>query len=300
MSKKGDITDKLVLTILSTLIPLIIFGLYKNGYTLYKKELITFINMTKPLIIILMGLCGTILGTLIREKKNKRNIKDVLNNNKLLIIESLIICMLLPIKSSPIIVFIILFTMGLWFYKLDINKVALFYIFIKLINNIIGLGNFENIYESNTILYYNTLDKFLGFTKGGICSTNTLLIIFSLIFLSNNKLYKKEIAITSIVSYISLVILLCIFKNNYTNILPTIFGYNTLFTFVYVSPSLTSSSYTDKGKILFGLINGILTFIIGLFIPYSAACISTFITSCMRKKIDRIFIKNNITKYIKK
>ena len=69
MSKKG-ISQRLYFTTFLCLIPLILFGLYKNGLQLYKKDLITPILTLKPLIIIAMSLAGSFIGTIIREFKS--------------------------------------------------------------------------------------------------------------------------------------------------------------------------------------------------------------------------------------
>ena len=293
MSKKG-ISQRLYFTTFLCLIPLILFGLYKNGLQLYRKDLITPILMLKPLIIIAMSLAGSFIGTTIREFKSKnKDIHKILNNNKIIFLESIIIALLMPINSSPIILFIAMIIMSLFFRRFELNRIALFYIGLEVINKIFGMNSFENLYEVSSIVKYNTLDMFLGFASGGICSTSVLLILISLFILMNNKIYKREIPVSSIITYVILVSVFNMIKGDYVNILPTIFSYNVLFIYVFVAPNLYSSSYTEKGKVLSGVVIGVLTFILSFFTYYGSAIIACFIVSILRNILDKPFILKN-------
>ena len=293
MSKKG-ISQRLYFTTFLCLIPLILFGLYKNGLQLYKKDLITPILMLKPLIIIAMSLAGSFIGTIIREFKNKnKDIHKILNNNKIIFLESIIIALLMPINSSPIILFIAMIIMSLFFRRFELNRIALFYIGLEVINKIFGMNSFENLYEVSSMVKYNTIDMFLGFASGGICSTSVLLILIALFVLMNNKIYKREIPVSSIITYVILVSVFNMIKGDYVNILPTIFSYNVLFIYVFVAPNLYSSSYTEKGKVLSGVVIGVLTFILSFFTYYGSAIIACFIVSILRNVLDKPFILKN-------
>lgn len=293
MSKKG-ISQRLYFTTFLCLIPLILFGLYKNGLQLYKKDLITPILMLKPLIIIAMSLAGSFIGTIIREFKNKnKDIHKILNNNKIIFLESIIIALLMPINSSPIFLFIAMIIMSLFFRRFELNRIALFYIGLEVINKIFGMNSFENLYEVSSMVKYNTIDMFLGFASGGICSTSVLLILIALFVLMNNKIYKREIPVSSIITYVILVSVFNMIKGDYVNILPTIFSYNVLFIYVFVAPNLYSSSYTEKGKVLSGVVIGVLTFILSFFTYYGSAIIACFIVSILRNILDKPFILKN-------
>ena len=271
------------------LIPLLMFGLYKNGYILYKKDYINTARAIKPLVLALMSLAGAFLGTFIRERKVK-DIKKILNKNKIIYLEAIIVSFLMPINSSPIILFIVMFVMGKWFRTFEINRIAVFFILIEVINKMLGLSSFLNLYEEYGEAVYNGFDLFLGFSTGGICSTSALLVLTSFLVLSTNRLYKKEIALTSIIVYSVFTIVYYMATKNYEVIFPRLFGYNTLFTFVFVAPNLYSSSYTDKGKSLMGLLIGVITFILSFIFPYNNAILAVLITSLFKKQIDKPFL----------
>ena len=48
--------NSLVIQNISLLIPLIIYAIYKNGYLIYQKELISIISIFKPLYLVLISI----------------------------------------------------------------------------------------------------------------------------------------------------------------------------------------------------------------------------------------------------
>ena len=273
------------------LLPLIIFGFYKNGIQLYDKGYVDFIGMFKPLILILMSICGSVVGNILRDyKRNGKVTKEVLTNIKRGIIESTLLAMVLPIKSSPIIIFLITLIFGLTFEKSKLNRIALMYIIIQGLNTLLRLNSFSNQYEVNTVLNYDGFDLFLGWGLGGICSTSVLLMIIALIFLSFNKLYKKDMAYASLITFIFLGTVPSMISGNYTEILNYIFGYNIIFVLIFIAPNLYSSSYTIKGQILSGIVIGVLTYFISILTPYNAAMLSVLIVNPLKGIFDRLFV----------
>lgn len=273
------------------LLPLILYGLYKNGIELYQKGLVDILNMLKPFIMLFISIAGSLLGGILREaSKTKKFDFSILNKCKTDIIEAILVVSILPIKTSPIIIFLTTLIFSLVLNRIKINRIALMYIIIESINVLCGLNSFNNAYETNTILNYDGLDLFLGLGKGGIFSTSILFITTGLIFLSFNKLYKRELVYSSIGSFLTLSLIYYTIKSAYTEILPYIFGYNILFILVFIAPNLYSSSYTVKGQIVSGFLIGILTFILSFFTPYTSGILGVLIVSFLSNFIDRVFV----------
>lgn len=273
------------------LFPLIIFGLFKNGILLYNKNLVNFITMLKPLLILLMSISGAFVGSILREYKKTRkfNLK-MINKTKTNVIEALLVACILPLKSSPLVVFGVTFLMSLFLNKLKFNRIAFMYIVIESINVLFKLNVFENIYESSTILNYDGLDLFFGMGVGGIFSSSILLIAIGLIFLCFNKLYKREIVFSSLLVFLILGIIPLMINGDYNSICPYIFGYNILFILVFILPNLYSSSYTLKGQIASGILVGILTYTLSFITPYTACILAVLIVSVLSGVIDRLFV----------
>lgn len=164
------------------------------------------------------------------------------------------------------------------------------YIIIEGINVLLKLNVFANVYELNTVLNYDGLDLLWGLGSGGIFSTSILFVLIGFIFLCFNKLYKKEMVISSLVIFLILGVVPFMFKGDYNSIFPYIFGYNILFVLVFILPNLYSSSYTVKGQVLSGFLAGILTYALSFLTPYTAAILAVLIVSIISGIIDRIFI----------
>ena len=79
-------------------------------------------------------------------------------------------------------------------------------------------------------------------------------------------------------------------STSYGEIFKTLCGYNAMFGFVFVAPILKYSAYTTKGKVLSGILIGILTYFIILLVPYAACMISIIIVNLLTPIIDRIFV----------
>lgn len=273
------------------LLPLIIFGFYKNGIQLYNKGFVDVIGMFKPLILISMSVCGTVVGKVLRNYRKEGVIsKKTLERCKGRIIESLLLAMVLPINSSPIVIFLITFLSAFFLENSKFNRIALLYIVIQGINVVLGLDSFSNQYETSTILNYDGADLFLGMGVGGICSTSILLILIGLVVLSFNTLYKKDMVFASLITFIILGCVPSMIGGDYHQIFNLIFGYNIFFILIFIAPNLYSSSYTVKGQILSGIIIGVLTYLLTFVTPFNAAMLSVLIVNPLKGIIDRLFV----------
>lgn len=289
--KKRSLNTRLYLMYFIALVPLLLFGLYKNGILLYKKGLVDGITSLKVPIVIAMGIIGAFLGALLREKKKGKTVDvGILNKCKVDVLEAILVVAILPLKSSPIVVFLVTFIFSIFHKKISINRIALMYIVIEGINVLFGLNTFTNAYELSTAANYDGIDLFFGLGSGGICSTSILLILLALLFLSFCKLYKREVAYSSLLAFLALSIGSFMILGKYTEIFPLIFGYNIFFSLVFIAPNLYSSSYTVKGQIMSGILIGILTFIISFFAPYAAVILAIAFVSLINGIIDRIFV----------
>lgn len=291
MIKKRALTTRLYTMIGIALLPLLCYGFYKNGISLYTKGYVDFLGMLKPLIIVAMAISGSVVGTILREFKNNKSIsQNIINKCKSGIIESFILSLVLPLSTSPIILFMVTFIFSLLFYYLKVNKIALMYLIMQGINYVLGLNSFQNPYELSTVLNYDGSDLFFGLGVGGVASTSVIILVVALIFLSFNKLYKKDMVYSAIVTFLFLGIVPCLVTGNYGDIFPLIFGYNILYTFIMVAPNIYSTSYTSKGQVLSGIILGIVTYFLAIFTPYNAAMLACLLIGFIKGICDRLFV----------
>lgn len=288
---KQKLNTRLYAMYLIAFVPLILYGLYKNGIELYKMNLVGIFAMLKPIIILFMSLSGAALGGLFREyKKDKKIDFETLKKCKGDIVEAVLIAAILPLASSPLVVLPVSFASSFFLNKLKINRVCLEYLAIEGLNVLFGLNTFANAYEATRVLNYDAIDLFFGLGPGGIFATSILFISIGLLFLSFNKLYKKETVYAGIIAFVIATTIPAIISGNYVEIMPRLFGYNALFSIVFIAPNLYSSSYTVKGQIASGALIGILTVLLYYITPYTAVIIAILFVSLTKNVIDRFFV----------
>lgn len=294
MNKSNNSIKRITLTYIISLLPLILFGFYKNGISLYIKKYINILEMFKPLVIILLGfLIGAIVNVIYEKKinKNKDNIKDIIFSSLHPIYGILIGC-ISSINTNIILFSLVTFIILLiskFTKNTKINYITLTSLIIFFIMNISGKFSFLNIYEASNKFNMNALDYMLGKGSGGIITTNILLLIISFIILYNSKIYKRVIPIYSSIVFSILTIIYCFINKDIGNIMNMLFTNNILFNFVYISTDPISSSYTKIGSSIYGILVGILTFIFYLINPALSSLGGILILSIFNSLIDLKF-----------
>ena len=293
MIKSNNSIKKITITYLISLIPLILFGLYKNGISLYIKGYIGMLEMFKPLLLLLLGSIIGISVNIIYEKyikKSKNNLIDIIFSSFHPIYGILISCIssintniILLNISTAIILFISKFI------NLKINLISLTSLIIFFIMNIANKFSFLNIYESSNNFKMDAIDYLFGKGSGGIFTTSILLLIISFIILYNSKVYKKNIPILSTITFTILVIIYCIINKDIGNIMNMLFTNGILFSFIYIATDPISSSYTKIGTNIYSIVVGVLTFIFYLINPALSSLGGILIASIFNSLIDLKF-----------
>lgn len=275
--KSNNSIFKTIINYYIALIPLILYGLYKNGIFLYNKGLVNFFGMLKPLIICLISL---ILSYFIEYLflKDKNKIK-----NSFLPLYGLLIIMMLPNLSYLLYLIIILISniilKLLMKLKISINKIAL--VKLLMVGLLILLNNYsyQNIYETSKVLNYSFIDIFTGYNIGGICSNNILFILYAYLFLGIDKTYKKEIPFYILISYFSLKIIYALITSDTSIIVNSLLNSNLIFGIIFISSLNDSSPLRLKHQIIYGCVVGILTFILDFITINESIYISILIMS---------------------
>lgn len=288
---------KLILNYLIALVPLFIYGYYKNYLLVYNRKLISFNNLFRPLLIligsILIFALVEIIFTLI--KKEKVTLEKFLSFS---LIYTLIIILLLPYNFNTFIYFIVL-TMMLIIQKLislkkiPLNLVAVTTLLLLFSFKYIGNYSYANIYETTKNISYNLFNSFFGRTIGSYGTTNIFLILIGYLFLLTNPLFKKEIPITTIISFIIIGLIFSLTKIfPFMNLVSYLVESNFIFGTIYILPLSFYSPYTMEGNIIFAIIAGILSFIFMYFISSVIGSIIAIIcTSSLVGVIDFIVLK---------
>ena len=274
---------------------LILFGIFKNSITPYIHKNVDLIGMLKPIVFIFMGLFGTVLGIVLRDiKKSRTQLKDILSESKHMFLETLFFVSIIPISSNPVIIFFLTLLWARFIYKIKINNVALVGIILFGLNFILKSNIYQNSREIFLSNNYGTMDMFFGMNVGGLFATNIFIIIIALIIFSFDKVYKKEVVFSAMLAFVGLSLAMSIFNGNYESILLNLYSCNILFIFVFILPDLNSSCYTRGGKVVSGLIAGVLTCILLPAINYAAPLVSVLVVSTIKKSIDKFFLNKSL------
>lgn len=286
--KAKDNIKSINLNIFIALLPLLFTGFYKNGLKLYMNNLVSVYGLFKPLLFDIIGLLCGIIVNIIYNRIKKSNNKIF---NDFYPLYGLLIASVISINTN-----IVLFTTSTFVLLLiskllnnnKINIIAFTSLIIIFISNLLGQFTYLNLYEQKNTLTLNSLDYLIGRGSGGINTTYILVLIISLIVLSVNRYYKKEIPLYSSITFISCLTFYLIFTNKIGTILDNIFTNGILFSYIFIAPEFLTSSYTKKGKIIYSIIIGVVTFILYLFYPPLSALGGIIIASLCHRIIDKL------------
>lgn len=275
------------------LIPLLLYGFYKNIYIVYKRGLISSTVVTKSIFCLIIVITVPIVIDIIYSKIKKEKIINYINNSYSLVY-SLIYYLIMPPRFNFIIFFIGLLLTQI-ISKIQIKFNINFICLIKLLIIILLSKNaiYPNIYESTKDIYYNLFDSFFGRTIGSFGTTNIFLILLSYAFLSLTNHYKKEIPLIATISFFVFGISYYIItKDSGFKIFNDFITTNFIFCVVFISTISFYSPYTNLGKYIYSILLGALSFIALKFISiYEGVLIVILILSIIVKPIDDAVLK---------
>lgn len=267
---------KIISYLYISIIPLLIFGFYKNGIKGYDG-----IFILHPLILDLIGFASGALVSINLEKKKPLTSFYPFYG---LLSASLVF------PNTSIIVFGLICFISLFIYKKinknNVNIVCVIALIVILISNFYETSYLNLVINSNTNL--DGLDYLLGKGSAGLNASCTLLSLASYLYLSTKAFYKREIPLYSFLTYSILMVIYLSFIGDINSLFVRLLSNGTIFSLVFVSTMGTTSSYTKRGRICYALILGILMFILSFSFPSLAVISAIFLVSIMHKYIDKL------------
>ena len=267
---------KIISYLYISIIPLLIFGFYKNGIKSYDG-----IYILHPLILDLVGFASGALVSIILEKKKPLTSFYPFYG---------ILSASLVFPNTSIIVFGLICFISLFIYKKinknNVNIVCVIALIVILISNFYETSYLNLVINSNTNL--DGLDYLLGKGSAGLNASCTLLSLASYLYLSTKAFYKREIPLYSFLTYSILMVIYLSFIGDINSLFVRLLSNGTIFSLVFVSTMGTTSSYTKRGRICYALILGILLFILSFSFPSLAVISAIFLVSIMHKYIDKL------------
>ncbi len=273
-------TRKMMSRFSYALIPIIIFGFYKNGILPYIENEISILEMFKPLIFILLGGISTYITELICVRYILRKKNEEFDNymeNSYSTLPGILLSLILPL-DTPIwllllggvvtIVFGRMLSGG--FGKNIFNPTLIGKIFVVTIYSS-AIVLYENMGTYETLLSpYNIKDYLLGFIPGSIGETSALLCIAAYIYLAFKRVIKKKIPVI----YVATVFILTWIIGRINGLgvwypLYQILSGGLLFAAVFIATDPVTSPVTPIGQFLYAVCLGILTVFFRYLTPSS-------------------------------
>ena len=262
------------------LIPLMIFGFYKNGILLYQNELISFGDLIIPLYFYFISV---IIGFVVA--------KIYHCSWQEMVLFALILSCSVSINTNmliyPILLFASLFISKYLSEKVCFNTLALsrlMLVFALLMQSY----SYMNVGEKLGVFNYNLFDVFLGYGISGIASGSLFFLIIGFFFLLFLRFYKKMIPLFASLSYL-FVLFLVFFITKQSDYLTFLCNGTVYFGFIFIGAHLYTSPDTKKGMIVYGCAIGLLAGILTLFVPvYEVSYLSIFIVSFFIPLINRV------------
>lgn len=325
--KSKNTTNKMMLNLLVSLIPIIVFTVYKNGVLPYQAGKIEFVYILYPLLFILLPalvsfLIETIYAIIFLKKRNKDIFKYIKSSYSFF--PGLFLGLILPINMP---IWIVLLGAGIaslskmifggfgknWFNPALVGYLFIFIFFTSyfqinggylnklevdtiststpLTNSIVveGIGDYDSLVKP----YGSLVNFFTGMIPGSIGETSALLCLVAFIYLTITGVIKWKIPIV----YVLTVFFATFLIGNINNLgiwypLFQILSGGLMFGAVFMATDPVTSPTTTQGQILYGLFLGILTVGIRYLSPLpEGVFISILVMNIFVKVLDTIGYK---------
>ena len=320
--KSKDTTTKIMIRLLLSLLPLILFSFYKNGIVPFINDKVGILGLFYPLIFIFIGILSSFIFELLYALIFKRkNIKDYIKESYS-IFPGLFLAMILPINTPIYVLLIGVFVAILskisfgGFGKNLFNPALIGYLFVVLVFSAnFSRETYFNVYELDTISsatpltnealvtgigtydelvkpYGSLADFFVGTIPGSLAETSALLCLLGFIYLTVTKTIKWKIP----VAYISTVFLSTYVIGTYLEQslyypLFHILSGGLMFGAIYMATDPVTSCVTPIGQILQGIFLGIIT-VFFRFIGTEGVAFSILIMNLFVPLLDNIGSKS--------
>ena len=250
---KNDLKKNIIKYIIC-LLPLYLYGFYKNGILLYSKDYISFFKIFKIVYLVILSVGAYFLTNKILKKEFKFD---------LTFLSLFLIPLFMPLSINLFVYF------GIVFIFLLFRK---YYNVALLILVLSFFGKFASPMDDTNLYAFSTWDYLWGRNIGGIASTSIVLGVIIAIVLTFTNNYKYLISIFGLLIFSALSIL---FKD-YTFLL----NGNAILTILFIATIPDKSPVLKKNMMIYGLLIGIIGFVfMKVLNPYYGMVLSTAVIS---------------------
>ena len=263
-------------------LPLLLYGLYKNGYLLISNNYISYNTLLKIILYpVISTLMGFILGKIFKKKEKNLLMFGVLcgltapYNFNMIAYFSIVLGVMFLVMNVP--------------NRLKINEPALATVILVTLNMVYNNSAIFNPMEVTSLYKFTLFDLFFGRGASFIYTSSIFFLIISYFILSNIKTYKKNIFLWEITTYLICFVIYLIFKKEFTSSAILLLNGITFFSFIFLAPINEVSPSVNIEMIVYAIFTGILSFVF-VFIckAFSGAVIAVLISSIIYRIYDII------------
>lgn len=314
--KSKNSTKKIMIHLIISLLPIIMFSFIKNGIIPYMKGYTNAIGLFYPLLFILVSILSTFLFETLYSYiflRKKHAVKDIVKHSYS-ILPGLFLALILPINTPLLILIIGAFISSIiakmlfgGFGNNIFNPALVGRLFIIVTYSIVigNNGGYLNSYELDTISsstpltnlsviegigtyeeivkpYGSLLNFFIGTIPGAVGETSSLLCIIAFIYLTIFKVIKWKIPVVYVLTVFAITYVI-----GGTNDLGLwyplfhVFSGGLMFGAVFMATDPVTSPVTPIGQVLYGLFLGILTVIFRFLTPFPEGVLTSILTMNM-------------------
>lgn len=231
----------------------VIYGWYKNGFVPYLNHFYSFSHL---FLILMYPICGVGIGALFDYAFKNQS----LFTNKFY---GLLFSLIIPI-STNIGIFMICLTVLLFLNTFLINKkdwdlnfIVLGKLFLVILLYLIHSYQYANLLEESHLFVYSYIDGIFGNNVSGLFTSNVFLSAVSIMILSFDIYYKKEIPFYSYGVYLLTLVGYAFWKSDMNFILSNMFSSTILFVLILIAPLSSFSPYSKKRITFYSILLGL-------------------------------------------
>ena len=258
---------RIIINYYIVLLLLTIYSIHKNGIILYQKNLISFISIFKPFIVVILSLLISYLFIYIYSKYIKKKQVNLLTEYKPLYIALIMLTLPSNLNIFIYLLFIIIISILSLLIKNDyINYYALYKLLFVILLILFNKYSYLNLYNQNIEVNYSLIDLFIGKGIGGLATSSILLVMICYVILSLNP-YKKEIPIISLFSYICVMLMYSLLiKSDIILCVEDLITSEFMYGIVFIATISHYSPISPKYRTIYATLIGILSFIFNTII----------------------------------
>lgn len=244
-------TSKISIYHFISLLPLLLYGFYKNALSVFMNSNNIF-DLMYPIILVGIFFLIILLNNFIRKKSLTMNDFYLFS-----------VILFIPLNTSYIVIlplFILFYILSNTSIKLPFSTILILLYYI--IFNYLGVFTLENSMEATISYNYTNLDLFIGKEISAYFTSSMLCALLSYCYLIYKGYFKKNISLTFMISYFCLGAIA-------SNISSFEFEYISLLfiALMYVGSNFMFSFNTFKGTLIYSFILALITILLSIFIP---------------------------------